>query len=244
MTQPMDHPRIEDERILDRYVVGDLPPEEEALFEEHLFECASCLEHVEQAEALRSGLRDAAVEDAVRGAVAREVAVRGIAARLRSRMARTAAIVAVALARGLLTVTVARQNQELDALAAAIERPPSIPSRFEAPIAGFLTVSLGLVRDLEEGALELRPEPGTPLLLSLELPTVDVETYRVEILAETGEAVWGDAGLAPNLYDSLAVALPAGYLAPGTYRIRVAPESPDRDDAPGGEVRLRILPPA
>ena len=244
MTRRMEHPRIEDERILDRYVVGDLPPEEEGPFEEHLFECASCLEQVEQAEALRSGLRAAAVEDAVRGAVAREVAVRGIAARLQSRTGRTAAIVAVALAIGLLTLTVARQNQELDALAAAIERPPSISGRFEEPIAGFLTVSLGLVRDVEEGSLELRPEPARPLLLSLELPNVDVETYRVEIVAETGETVWSDAGLAPNLYDSLAVALPAGYLAPGTYRIRVAPESPDRADASGSEVRLRILPPA
>ncbi|MEO1085859.1 MAG: zf-HC2 domain-containing protein, partial [Acidobacteriota bacterium] len=64
----MDHPQIDTEHVIDRYLAGRLPPEEEARFEEHLFACTECLEQVEAGEALRRGLQTAAAEDGVRAA--------------------------------------------------------------------------------------------------------------------------------------------------------------------------------
>ncbi len=69
MGEAMDHPRIDDERILDRYLSGRLSEADEALFEEHLFACSGCLEEAEAGEALRRGLQAVAAEDATRAAV-------------------------------------------------------------------------------------------------------------------------------------------------------------------------------
>lgn len=63
----MDHQYIEEQNIPDRYLLGKLPAEERARFEEHFIDCRECLDRLETTEDFRGALRAVAVEDAMRG---------------------------------------------------------------------------------------------------------------------------------------------------------------------------------
>ena len=63
----MDHHYIKEQNIPDRYLLGKLPPEERARFEEHFIDCQECLDRLETTEDFRQALRSVAAEDATRG---------------------------------------------------------------------------------------------------------------------------------------------------------------------------------
>lgn len=227
----MEHPRIDDERILDRYLAGRLSEEDEALFEEHLFECADCLAEVQAGEELRRGLRAVAAEDAARATV-----TLGLLAWLRGlRPARLAGFTAVALAFVLLVSALLWQRSELHR-ARTLQTAASLTK----PVGDFLVVSLGVTRGAGEAA-EVRLDPEKEIvLLSLELQTVDAASYRVALRDAGGGVLWTGDGLEPNLYDTLLVALPSSFLAPGSYRITVEAHQ-EAGVEPAGEMAIRIL---
>ena len=231
----MEHPQIDHDRIVDRYLVGGLSSAEEARFEEHLFACADCLEKVEWGEELRRGLRAVAAEDAARATVSL-----GLVAWLKSRRpVQLAGVVSLALAFVLLPVLMVRQQAELSRLRAAA--PPTTAGGFVEPLGDFLVVSLGVVRDASD-AVEIRLDPSRgAVLLSLELQTVGASSYRVTLSSTAGEVLWVGDGLEPTLYDTLLVVLPASYLAPGSYRISVEDMS-TAGALPAGEMGFRVLP--
>jgi hypothetical protein len=230
----MNHPRIDDDKVVDRYLAGRLPPEDEALFEEHLFECADCLHEVEAGDELRRGLRAVAVEDATRATVSL-----GLMAWLRSR--RPAQLAVLVLAVVLLPAAVVWQQTELGRAREAARRAAAAGARLAEPMSDFLVVSLGVTRDAGRVA-EIRLDPGKQaVLLSLELPTVDARHYRVTLHEAAGEILWRGDGLEPNLYDTLLVALPSCFLRPGSYRITVE-ALPATGGEPAGEMEFRVLP--
>src|SRR5262245_8671524 len=61
----MDHLYIEKHDIADRYLMGKLPAEERAHFEEHYIDCVECLERLETTEDFRVALPTVAAENAV-----------------------------------------------------------------------------------------------------------------------------------------------------------------------------------
>lgn len=230
----MNHPRIDDEKIVDRYLAGRLPPEDEALFEEHLFACADCLGEVEAGEELRRGLRAVAAEDAARVTVSL-----GLLAWLRSR--RPAQLAGLALAVVLLPAVVLWQQAELGRAREAARQAAAAGARLAEPMSDFLVVSLGVVRDAG-GVAEIRPDPGkAAVLLSLELPAVEAARYRVTLRGADGRVLWTGEDLEPNLYDTLLVALPSSFLAPGSHRITVEGVSAAGGE-PVGEIEFRVLP--
>lgn len=236
----MEHPRIDDERIVDRYLVGRLPSEDEALFEEHLFECADCLGKVQWGEELRRGLRAVAAEDAARANVSRGLLSLGLAAWLRSRRpARLAGVVGLALIFALMLAVVLWQQAELHRVRGLARQAASAGSGLAGPIGDFLVVSLGVVRG--GGVVEIRPDPEKEaVLLSLELPTAAAAPYRVALHDANGEVLWRGDDLMPSLYDTLTVVLPSTYLAAGSYRITVEGRSAAGAEA-AGEVEFRVL---
>jgi len=245
----MDHPRIDEERILDRYLVGRLPAEEEALFEEHLFECADCLERVQWGEELRRGLQEVATEETARAAVQTTAWV-GLLAWLRRRPARRAALATLGLilvgalvgALVVLPAVVLRQQTELRQLRAAAGQPSAAPEGLTRPVSGFLVVSLGVVRGADAREVELRPDPAkAAVLLSIELETASAARYRVTLRDEAGHVLWRGEDLEPTLYDTLLVALPSSFLTPGRYRITVEGLAAGELE-PAGTFRLRVLP--
>lgn len=59
----MDHRYIEESNLVDYYVLGKLPPDEQDRFEEHFVDCQECLERIETTKAFQRGLKRAAAED-------------------------------------------------------------------------------------------------------------------------------------------------------------------------------------
>ncbi|MDY7093556.1 MAG: anti-sigma factor [Acidobacteriota bacterium] len=255
----MDHPRIDDEHVLDRYLAGRLAPEDEALFEEHLFECGECLEAVQAGEELRRGLQQVAAEDGTPNAApeglprALESATEtGALAWLRSRRPpQLMGLLAVALALVVMPVLLLRQGAELDRLeqenarltaAGGGQSEPGVWTLAE-PLANLAVVSLGVSRDAG-GTVEIRPDPQSDaLLLSLELPAVDAAHYRVDLRDTAGETLWSSGELEPTLYDTLLVALPPSFLPPGEYRIEIH-RAPSESSAPAAEMAFRVLAPS
>ncbi len=233
----MEHPQIDDEAILDRYLVGRLSEADEALFEEHLFACAACLEHVQSGEALRRGLRAVAAEDA-----ARATATLGLLAWWRGqRPVARLGLAGLAMLVALLPAVLLWQQLELRRIRGAgtsIARGGVLA----APMGNLQVVSLGVVRGNEDrDGTAVRPDPEKgALVLSLALPTIDARVYRVTVHDAAGTERWRGDGLEPNLYDTLMVILPSTYLVPGRYRITVEAQA-QGDVRPVGEMALRIL---
>jgi hypothetical protein len=69
----MDHERIEAQNVIERYVMGRLAPEEEALFEEHLLECRNCRQSIEREEDFQRSLQTLAAGEAARATAAVQV---------------------------------------------------------------------------------------------------------------------------------------------------------------------------
>jgi len=239
----LEHPRVDDEKIVDRYLAGRLSPEDEARFEEHLFACADCLEQVEWGDALRRGLRAVAAEDAARTSVARGLASLGLVAWLRSRgPAQRLALAGLAVAMAVLPAAFWWQRAELSRLR---EAPQHIAASSGAgglagPMGDFQVISLGVVRGASD-TVEIRPDPTKQAaLLSLELPAVTAAQYRVTLLDAAGEIRWRGDDLEPNLYETLLIALPSSFLKPGSYRITIEGRTATGAE-PAGEVAFRVV---
>ncbi len=232
----MEHTRIDEEKVVDRYLAGRLSAEDEAAFEEHLFECAECLEKVQWGEELRRGLQAVAAQDAARAAT-----TLGLVAWLRGRRPlQLAGLAGLALAVVMLPTIVIWQQAELGRMQATIERLGSRAAGLVEPTGAFLVVSLGTVRDVGGDIAEFRLDPDKDaVLLSLELETVDAASYRVTLRDDAGETLWTGDGLEPNLYDTLLVALPSSYLASGLYRVTIEGHGAAGFE-PAGEVSFRV----
>lgn len=228
----MEHPRIDDDKIIDHYLVGQLAPEDEAAFEEHLFECSDCLEKVQWGEELRRGLRTVATEDITRATVAFSwmAWLRQLGSSQRAGLASLGLVVA------LLPVALLWQQAELTRARSAAGGGAEL----SAPIGDLSVVSMGVVRDAE--IVEIRLDPAKQaVLLSLELPTVDASRYHVTLRDAAGSVRWRGDDLEPNLYDTLMVVLPSTYLTPGSYRLAIEALPASGVGSPA-EIEFRVLP--
>jgi len=231
--EAMEHPGIDDEHIIDRYLAGRLGEEDEARFEEHLFECARCFEQVQAGEELRRGLQAMATEEVARATVAV-----GLMAWLRGR--RPGQLAGLALAFLLLPTFLLWQHLELRQLRSQMQQDPQQAS-LSGPMSDFLVVSMGVVRDSGD-AVEIRlNKEKDAILLSLELSNPDAPFYRATLYNAEAQVLWQGQKLEPNLYDTLLVALPSSFLKPGSYRIALEGLTSE-GSFPAGEMRFRVLP--
>jgi hypothetical protein len=122
----MDHTEIEERQIAELYLMGKLPPEEAAGFEEHYLSCQECLDRLELAESMDRGFKRAAGQDAARVAATRQIAVLAWLSRLgRSRQmaALAMAVLVIAVLPGLLGLREVRERErELSAARSALEQ--------------------------------------------------------------------------------------------------------------------------
>ena len=97
----MNHTDIEEHQVIDRYLMGQLPPEEAERFEDHYLSCQQCLDQLALGESMQRGFKRAAGQDVAVLAVTRQLALFAWLSRLgRSRQA-------AVLAMALLVVVVA-----------------------------------------------------------------------------------------------------------------------------------------
>lgn len=116
-------------------------------------------------------------------------------------------------------------------------------SQLTRPQVNTALYSLGLVRGEPEGdAIDLGASPEW-ILLSLELPQVEYDTYRATLLDERGAMVWRGDGLRPTASDTLTVLLYSDLLQPGAYRLRLEGLKEGRATS-AGEIPFRVRRPA
>ena len=216
----MEHPAIEDEDVVERYLRGTLPAAASLAFEQHYLSCPRCLDRLEAETEFASALR----RTAARGLLEAPSPPAPLPAPA-GRLLRFAGFAAprpqwLALAALLLA-----------AVALAFLAGRGLTPRGSAGFAGveerLLPVFLGAVRS-GEGAppveLKLGADSGSVLLI-YELPAAAGGAgYRLA-LRRDGSEIWRSGPLAANDL-GLTVAVPRRLLAPGDYELEAA--------APGG----------
>ncbi|MFL6201458.1 MAG: hypothetical protein ACJ76J_19985 [Thermoanaerobaculia bacterium] len=118
----MNHTEIEERQIAELYLMGKLPAEEAAGFEEHYLHCQECLDRLELAESMERGFKRAAGQ----AAATRQLAILAWLSRLgraRQLAALAMAVLVVAVLPGLLGLREVRQRErELAATRSALEQ--------------------------------------------------------------------------------------------------------------------------
>lgn len=115
-------------------------------------------------------------------------------------------------------------------------------SRLTRPQVNAAIYSLGVVRGGTELAeVELGPAPEW-IVLSLELPQVEHETYRATLLDAAGKEIWRSEGLRPTASDTLTVLLYSDLLRPGAYRFRLEGQAAGRSVP--AEIAFRVRRPS
>ena len=100
--------------------------------------------------------------------------------------------------------------------------------------------SLGLVRGMSDtNEVTLGPTPEW-IVLSLELPQVEHDTYRATLLDARGNTVWQGEGLRPTASDTLTVLLYSDLLNSGDYRLRLEGLAAEKRFVPAGEIPFRV----
>lgn len=113
-------------------------------------------------------------------------------------------------------------------------------SRLTRPQVNAAIYTLGVVRGESDGdEIELGPSPEW-IVLSLELPQVLHETYRVTLLDTRGATVWQMDGLQPTSSDTLTVLAHSSLLNPGGYRFRLEGLDAGSRFVPAGEIPFRV----
>jgi hypothetical protein len=151
----MDHPSIEETGIVDRYILGQLPPEEREAFEDHFLDCPVCLESLELTRRMHDGIARVASEEVARTSAVRQLGVAAALARLagsrRAGLLFTVLLVAVLMPAGLLWRRAAHLDRELEETRIALRE-----ARETAPPPG--APPPGLARELADSRRALAEE--------------------------------------------------------------------------------------
>ncbi len=215
----MDHAYIEDNQIVDRYLMGRLSEEEAERFADHSIGCPQCLDSLALGERMQRGMRRVVVEGAFRAAVWTWWARAGAARR---------AVLAVAIA----TVIAVPVWLAL--------RPPATIGT-PGPQANVPVVRLSALRgpDARPPAARLALSPTSQwLVFALEVDGAGAEPLRVKLMA--GEArLWMADDLRPNASDELVIGVPSAFLTGGDYRFLVERPAADGGWTPLSEFSFR-----
>jgi anti-sigma factor RsiW len=193
----MDHSRIEEHNLIDRYVRGTLPVDERAEFEEHFVDCAACQEQIEVAKSLRLAVRESVAETRVSSG-------------WRWTAIAACACLGIALAASSMFLF-ERQSarSELASLRSSLDRAPVV-------------FGLSLSRDASEPrAVTIPAEPRWMVFLA-EIDATRYSRYRAALIGGRGEETWSKEGIEANSPDSISVAVPSAALHPGAFTLVVS----------------------
>ncbi|MEA2564174.1 MAG: hypothetical protein QOH06_5678 [Acidobacteriota bacterium] len=233
----IDHAYIEEHGLIDLYHRGQLPPEEEAGFEEHFVGCPDCQERLQMARGFQRGLKTVVAED---------VAKAGLLAWLvRRRWIAVAALVVAAVLPVLGYLAGSRGDTPMNTEAswrqlfekerrsaddlrqrlekserqrlAQVEATPA-PTAAPSPLVNTPVFLLTAVRgekeaasvDVNSGYFSLAVDAGADPRF---------ESYRVTVTDARGKRMFREAGLKPNALEALLLTFPAGFFKPGEYRL-------------------------
>ncbi|MCP3963061.1 MAG: hypothetical protein GY719_34920 [bacterium] len=260
----MNHQELENDLVIDRYLTGRLPPEQEARFEQHYLGCGQCLDQLEAAEGLRRGLHRAVAQDIVEIAVAQRV---GWLSRLaRSPGASIVAVAAIIAVAGLpvwlfyrnselgedldrARSTIAEQTSQAESRERELAREREAGQELEELLAqqsGVPTFSLKRFR----GSLLGDPEPAQTiilsrvertLMLSLDLEPQAPGYYRIRLFDSSDREILRLDRLEVNPQGELVFSLVSTQLDAGDYVARVESATPGADPVPVARFSFRVV---
>lgn len=237
------HSQIESEEMVERYVLGQLAPEERQAFEEHFLACDACFENVKDVERLRAG-----IHDAVARGVLKESVKASQAAWWRWAFAATACTTtALAVVVGwVLTEKIPALRQELHRTTAQVESERQARADLEQKFAlldrpepNVPLIVLEASRAAEKPSSVTLAGGSSHLIVWIEIGQTRYRRFQMEIFGPDNKPVLLIDHLERSVYGALAASLPAEQLPRGVLRIRVSGLEPP-PSALVAEYQLRI----
>ncbi len=229
----MDHDEVVARRVVDRYLLGKLAPDESQRFERHYLTCEECLNELETTEHLVAGMRDAAAEDVARVAVGA-----GLAARFGRLRWLTAAAVAA-----LIALPSAYLYRRLDTVDAELGSARTALAAARAPQAAVAVLPLNALRDgpsaLGDPAprrIRLGDAPGW-VVLALELDRPVNAVYGVTLRDTAGAELWRGDDLPADAQGTVTLNVHSSTLATGGHTVEVR----DSDGSPVASFRFDVV---
>lgn len=222
----MDHKRIEDEEIVERYILNRLSPEEEALFEEHYFGCDECFAEVQEMERLVYLLNKEAEGGtflAERGTKRRPFFSFGWL----KLPALSPAGVSVLMILLIILIYPAWQGM------VTIPKLKNKIENLSQPQANIRSFSLQTTRGAEEGtipSIEIGAEEKVFLLdFTILEKTIPNPRYDAEILDQKGKQVWKGKDLkGVGEYEIFSIACNTSFFREGLYTLKVIEMDPEK----------------
>lgn len=221
---------MDEQNVVERYVLGQLPDAERDRLEEHYLECAECLEKVRAAEGLKRGLSGVAGEYAHRGDSASAAPpARPASARRGWWGVAAAAILLLGANNAFLWWRLGRAERELEramTVAADLERNTEAPGAADGRMSSSPTplIHRWEINRGDRRRLQLKlPAERRWIVLLIDLPrTPSVESFKATITsAGSGDPKWQQQGLRLESDEGLAVAFPSDILTQGDYALTV-----------------------
>jgi len=235
-TLSMDRRYIDENQIVDRYLMNKLSGEESDTFEQFFLEDPELVREIEVRKRFIRGLREAdrtgllQLGDNEPSSLWRWLPV------MRPPFPAVAAVSAAIL----LMVTVLQYNQITRLQSVNAEHVSQI-GQLMAPQVNTLLVPLGLTRGVATGAgpvirVHLSPEVEQ-VILSLDIELLNFDNYRLSLDRKGGGQLWSsDSASAPP-----AVVLPAGLLIPGDYYLQIYGARTGGELAPVAQFSFTVL---
>lgn len=225
----MEHPAIDDEEVIERYLRGRLPAEQALAFERHYLHCQACLDQLEAETEFSAALRRTAARGLLEAPreEGRLLRFAGFAAP-RPRWLAFAALLLAAVALAFLA------GRELPPHAGAVPGFAGVEERL-------LPVFLGVVRGTEGAPpveLKLGDETGSVLLI-YELPAAAAGSGYGLALRRQGREIWRSGQLAANDL-GLTVAVPRRLLEKGDYELEASAPGESGGESILGRAAFRV----
>jgi hypothetical protein len=202
----MDHHEAIRCEAVEKYLLGELAPQERDDFEEHFFDCPECAADLKTT---------AAFLDEAKREFRREPTAK-LAPRIRKpfRLGFLWRPAVLAPAFALLLSVIVYQNVR-------IFTPAGESTRLDRPEV-LSAVSLIGANSRGGGNPSVAVGKDQPILLTLDIPAAEQYTsYTCTLIAPSGAAVWRVPVSASQARDTVSIRVPGGDLKPGDYTLRV-----------------------
>ena len=242
----MDHVRIEDDNLIERYLLGQLAAAEVARFEDHYLDCPECLEKLEFSRRLRDGLKEVAAED---GAQLARTAV--LAWLLRRGRAFQAGMVVALLTLAVLPLAflapqMARLSGESERLAGELARALSPQAR--TPVYSLSPERSGL-REEPSTRITLRSAPEW-VVLALQLPpfqspfqsptSTGAKGFRVRLFGAEAEPLWQSGPLEADASGRVTLSVHSTWLEAADYHLELDALAEEGETGPVARFAFRV----
>jgi hypothetical protein len=220
----MDHNRIKNDEVIERYVLGQLSPSEEAEFEAHYFECDTCFQEVRLLDSIRESMN--------RGIETKVLAIHNLKQDKRFPFLGFFRTIAfrqpLAVAASVLVILLIYPSWR--GMVAVPELERSI-EQMQRPQANVETVFLQQVRSGRPGEKQIVTLETDTSMFVLNFNILEKRDpnsiYRGEILDSKDRIVWEVADLRPHGdYEVFSIACRGEFFGAGDYVLRVLKVDP------------------